>query len=131
MFCGTCLAIFSKNWDLADEDWSHSINGIHHKDLSGLKRSASQGCRICKAIWIECIVGFGKEDWSNVEVNMSFKVTHRSTSVEHAIRQGQRMKLYIKVSRTIGYDELRRLMRFDLLPCMQFDSAISIMSEVN
>jgi hypothetical protein len=124
MFCDTCLAIFSKDWSLADEDWSHYVKGPHHNDLIGLKQSASQSCRICKAIWLECIVGFGKEDWSNVEVGTSFKVAHQSASIEHAIKQGRRMELQIEVSRTLGHNEIHRLMTFELLPCISPSNSI-------
>ncbi|KAF2186710.1 HET-domain-containing protein [Zopfia rhizophila CBS 207.26] len=116
MFCDTCLAIFSKKWGLADEEWSHSVGGPHHKDLIELRRSASENCRICKAIWLECIIAFGKEDWTNAEVSTSFKVAHQSASIEHAIKQGRRMELQIEVSRTLGRDEIHRRMFFDLLP---------------
>ena len=118
MFCDTCLAIFLKKWGLTDEEWSHSVDGPHHNDLIGLRRSASQNCRICKAIWLECIVGFGKEDWTNAKVSTLFKVVHQSASIEHAIKQGRRMELQIDVSRTLGCNEIRRLMLFDLLPCI-------------
>jgi hypothetical protein len=124
MFCDTCLTVFSKNWSLADEDWSHYVKGTHHNHLIGLRQSASQSCRICKAIWLECIVGFGKEDWSNVEVSTSFKIVHQSASIEHSIRQSRRMELRIEVSRTLGHNEIHRLMSFDLLPCIS--PAISI-----
>ena len=131
MFCDTCRAIFSKNWGLADEEWSHSVSGLHHHSLSGLRQSASQGCRVCKAIWLECIVGFGKEDWSGLEVSTSFKVVHQDVSLEHAIEQGRRMELHIEVSRSLGHNEIQRLMIFDLLPCIITCKHDLIMRETN
>jgi hypothetical protein len=114
MFCPKCLSIFSK---YANHPYqARSFHGPHHPNISSL-RSVAQSCRICKAIWLECVTGFGKEDWSDAGVSTRFRIVHRSTSVADAVQSGDKMELRIEVERVMGNDEIRRDMKFDLLPC--------------
>ncbi|KAL5405703.1 hypothetical protein PMIN03_008279 [Paraphaeosphaeria minitans] len=116
MFCSPCLSIFSTQ--LNNRCRARSFHGPHHPHIGSL-RSVAKSCRICKAIWLECVTGFGKEDWSDAGVSTKWRVVHDSTycrSVDDAIQSGGKMKLIIEVERVMGNDEIRRDMSFDLLP---------------
>lgn len=118
MFCSTCLSIFSYPLAVTPNNEPIFKHGPHHNHITSLQRSAAQKCRICKAIWLECIVGYGKEDWSDAAVSTRFKLVHESESLAEAIEEGLDMQLIIRVERSIGNDELVRDIVFDMMPCM-------------
>ncbi|KAF1970674.1 HET-domain-containing protein [Bimuria novae-zelandiae CBS 107.79] len=117
LFCNGCLDVFQEiNLDV------RSIHGSHHISVTSLRRAAEDGCRICKAIWRECVTGFGKEDWSDSEVSTRFSVVqHKRSTVADAILEGDEMELRIEVERLMGNDEIQRDMVFSLLPYDPFE----------
>lgn len=114
--CTTCLTIFATP---ASRLHGRILSGPHHRDVAAL-RAAAPRCRICKAIWLECVVGFGKEDWSGAHVETRYRVVQCSSErgIEYAVRAGRDLELRIGVERRLGEEEVGRDMVFGLVPCM-------------